>query len=93
MKNNVTINGIRFLKHGVKDSAGNYFPALVYRSAASPINNLESITVYARTYDRGLPVELNPSNDTDSSTDYFEKDSVTYLQGTPEFDLLATIAR
>lgn len=28
MKNQITINGIRFLKHGLKDAAGNYFPEI-----------------------------------------------------------------
>lgn len=93
MKNQITINGIRFLKHGLKDAAGNYFPALICHSERSQIAGKESITIYARTYDRGLPAELNPDNDSDSCTDYFEKDSVTYFQGSPEFDLLAPIAR
>ena len=93
MKTSITINGVRFLKHGLKDPAGKYYPAMVYRSSKAHITGSDTITIYAKTYDRGLPVELNPDNDTDSSTDYFERDSVTYLQGTPQFDLLAAIAR
>lgn len=91
MKNQITINGIRFLKHGLKDAAGNYFPAHWHRGAM--VDGKEAITIYAKDICKGLPAALNPSNNSDSRTDYFEKDRVRFNAGTPEFDLLATIAR
>jgi len=27
MKTSITINGVRFLKHGIEDAGGNYYPA------------------------------------------------------------------
>lgn len=87
----IEINGVRFMKHGVKDKAGKYYPAHVCRGAV--VNGTEAITIYARCLLRGLPVELMPENDTDICTDYFEKDRARFLSGTPEFEALAAIAR
>jgi len=33
-----------------------------------------TITIYAKDYGSQLPIELKPENDTDSMTDYFDKD-------------------
>ena len=93
MKTSITINGVRFLKHGLKDPAGKYYPATIYRGVGVHVTGCDVITIHAKSYSRGLPVELNPTDNTDSSTDYFESEYVNYLQGTPEFDLLAPIAR
>lgn len=91
MENKIEINGVRFLKHGVKDAAGKYYPAQVCRG--EHISGIECITVYAKSYYDGLPIELQPQNDTDSCTDYFEKDRVRFLAGSAEFAALEAIAR
>jgi hypothetical protein len=87
----IEINGVRFLKHGVKDSAGKYYPAHVCRSSSR--DGREYITIYAKSYCDGLPVELKPENDSDMMTDYFEKDRATFFAGSSEFNILAAIAR
>lgn len=86
----VSINGIRFLKHGVKDASGNYYPARYSRSVL--ICGRDAVTVYAKDIIKGLPVGLNPANDSDSRTDYFEKDRVRFFSGSVEFAALAPLA-
>ncbi len=90
MKSNITINGIRFLKHGVKDVAGKYYPAALSRCIL--IDGRDAVTIYARDLLKGLPAGLNPTNESDMRTDYSENDRARFYAGTPEFDLLATIA-
>jgi len=91
MKTSITINGVRFLKHGIEDAAGNYYPARYSRSVL--ICGRDAVTIYAKDIIKGLPAALNPSNDSDTRTDYFEKDRVRFFAGSSEFDLLAPIAR
>lgn len=66
---------IRFLKHAIKHKGKRY---RVHYSTGELINFPKgTVTIYARDYsfkDGGLPKELNPKNDTDIITDYFEKD-------------------
>ena len=65
-------NKIRFLKNWV-DVNGTRVK--VWYSMESYTNLPEgTITIYAQDYGRQLPKELTPENDTDSMTDYFEKD-------------------
>jgi hypothetical protein len=86
MKNQ--INGIKVLKKGLRRlSDGKYFPAWYSRTVL--INGREAVTIYAKSILSGLPRELNPENDSDMRTDYFEKDRTRFYLGTPEFNLLA----
>jgi hypothetical protein len=81
---------VKFLKKGVKDSAGNYYPC--HYSLARLIDGRTAITLYAKSYSKGLPRELQPINDSDMQTDYFEKDKVRFYEGTPQFDMLKPLA-
>ena len=87
----ITINGIRFLKKGVKDAAGKYYPC--WYSLGALINGKNAITLYARSILSGLPRELKPENGTDITTDYFENDRTRFLEGSTEFELLKPFAR
>jgi len=63
---------IKFLKKGIREN-GKYIP--VWYSKGQLINYPKgTITIYAREYDKGLPKELKPENQTDLMTDYFETD-------------------
>lgn len=86
----VSINGIRFLKHGVKDAVGNYYPARYSRSVL--ICGRDAVTVYAKDIIKGLPAALKPANNSDSRTDYFEKDCARFFAGSVEFAALAPLA-
>lgn len=57
--NKPEINGCRFLKNGVKDAAGNYYPCWYSRGAL--INGSVAITLYARCILKGLPAALRPA--------------------------------
>lgn len=94
------IAGVKLLKNGVRGTDGKYHP--VYYSIGrlyekrtvgetGPMRTYEAATIYAREYDR-LPAELNPKNDSDSMTDYFEKDRAVFRKGTPEYDLIMLAA-
>ena len=72
MNNETGETKIKFLKHGLKVN-GKY--VRVWYSEGKLRNHPErTITIYARDYGSQLPMELNPINDTDSTTDYFDKD-------------------
>ena len=63
---------IKFLKKGIRYN-GQYIP--VWFSMGSLRNYPEkTITIYAKEHGKKLPKELNPENDTDTMTDYFETD-------------------
>jgi hypothetical protein len=85
------INGCKFLRKGIKDPAGKYFP--VWYSKGPLVTGKIALTIYARTYTPGLPAELKPENGTDLMTDYFEKDRVRYDEGSKEFELLKHLAK
>jgi hypothetical protein len=78
-------NKVRFLKHGVKDSNGKYFPCW-YSRATLIGDTTPTVTLYAKSILKGLPRELQPENNSDCMTDYFESDKVRFAQGTPEYD-------
>jgi len=80
------MKSVKFLKKGVKDSAGNYYPC--WYSLTTLINGKIAITLYARSILKGLPRELKPENNSDMTTDYFENDRVRFYEGSPEFELL-----
>lgn len=74
---------IKVLKNGIKEN-GKYHAC--YYSDGELINYPKgTITVYARTYD-DLPKELNPENNSDMRTDYFEKDRVRIVPDHPLYN-------
>lgn len=85
-KNNMkAINGIKFGKKGIK-ADGKYFPC--WYSLATLINGKTAITIYAKCILTGLPKSLQPENNSDMQTDYFEKDRVRFYEGSEQFNTL-----
>jgi len=92
MKNHI-INNARILKKGVRDiNTGAYTPC--WYSFGSRLrrdgSTYEAVTIYARNY-KPLPTGLNPVNDTDLRTDYFEQDRATFLKDTPEYNVICEV--
>ncbi len=85
------INGVKVLKNGLRDQTGKYYPA--HYSHTTLISGLVCITVYAKDSFKGLPAALNPINNSDGRTDYFENDKVRFAAGTDEFNTLLPFAR
>lgn len=85
------IKGVKFLKNGVKDSKGQYcavwYSPGLYHKPGNTLHNVKNITVYARNYGH-LPKELEPQNESDGMTDYFETDKVIFFEGSKEYELL-----
>jgi hypothetical protein len=91
MKNQLTINGVRIGKRGVR-FAGRYVPASY--AAFTMTSGQKCVTIYARSILKDLPAELGSIiNDTDTMTDYFETDRVRFLEGTPEYNALLPMVR
>jgi hypothetical protein len=91
-KNNI-INGAKILKKGVRDIAtGAYTPC--WYSFSKRIrpdgSTYEAAVIYARNY-KPLPAGLQPINDSDSRTDYFEQDRAVFPFGTNEYNILAEV--
>jgi len=81
------------MKNGLKDQSGNYIPVRYsagsrYDRTQGPESIRNAVTIYAKEYTPKLPAELSPKNDSDSMTDYFEKDHATFFEGSPEYDTL-----
>lgn len=85
------MNKIKFLKKGVKDSAGKYYPC--WYSLTTLLDGKTAITLYAKSILTGLPAELWPENNSDMQTDYFENDRVRFYAGTPTFEMLKPFAQ
>jgi len=63
---------MKFLKQAIKC---NRKRIKVWYSNAKLLNYPKgTITIYAKEYSEKLPEELNPENETNSQTDYFDKD-------------------
>ena len=70
-------NEIRILKNGIRKGE-NYCPCYFWK------NNDGSITVHSKHYNTHIPRELgNVRNESDSMTDYFEKDSCLVTADNP----------
>lgn len=65
---------IKFLKKGIKVN-GQYMPVHYSKGPYTDASGLlpDTITVYGKKY-KPLPRELNPKNESDIQTDYFEND-------------------
>ena len=74
---------IKILKYGI-EADGKYISC--FYSDSQLINYpAGTITVYARDY-KHLPAELNPENDSDMMTDYFEQDRARILPSHPLYN-------
>jgi len=67
---------IKFGKKGIKIDK-NYFPVSYSKGNYTKESGLPegTITIYSKSY-KHFPKELNPENESDMRTDYFEKDRV-----------------
>ena len=87
------IRNAKLLKKGVRDiNTGAYTPC--WYSFGSRIRpdgtTYEAVTIYARGY-KPLPSGLQPINDSDSRTDYFEQDRAVFLKDTPEYNVVCSV--
>ena len=74
---------IRFLKHAIKFDGKR---VKVWYSDSNLSDHPEgTITIYAKEYGEQLPIELNPKNDTDYQTDYFDKDRARITPNSPYY--------
>jgi hypothetical protein len=66
---------IKFLRKGIRHN-GQYIPVWYSKGNYTAQSGLpqNTITIYAKRYDRHLPSSLMPENESDGMTDYFEKD-------------------
>ena len=95
INSNRIINGVRLLKKGVRDlNTGAYTPC--WYNVGSRIrpggSTYNAVTIYARDY-KPLPSVLQPTNDSDSRTDYFEKDRAVFAEGTAEYNVLTNFLK
>jgi len=90
---NQTINGIKILKKGIKTLSGKYIPcwfSIGERYEKNQNGTYTAAVIYAKNYN-SLPAELMPQNESDSMTDYFEKDKAVFRKGTKEFETIAAL--
>ena len=88
---------VRFLKKGIKDGEGKYFPVWYSHSEnyGSFGKGREVIVIYAKTYERfsdEIQKAFMVRNDTDHMTDYFDKDKITIEKHDPMFKQLLPLA-
>ena len=87
------INNVKILKKGVRDLATKAYTPCWYSFGLRirpDGSTYEAVTIYARDY-KPLPAALQPINDSDSRTDYFEQDRAVFAKGTPEYDTISAV--
>jgi hypothetical protein len=93
MSTNNTIRNAKLLKKGIRNlDNGNYIPCWYnFGLRLRPDGSThEAVTIYARDY-KPLPSGLQPVNDSDSRTDYFEQDRAVFLKGTHEYNVVCQV--
>jgi hypothetical protein len=75
------MNTIKFLKDGIRYN-GKYIRVFYSQSKLTGYPE-GTITIYAREYGHQLPTELQPSNDSEPQTDYFDKDKARIPPNSP----------
>ncbi len=77
---------IKFLKNGIRYGR-DYIPVHYSQPTYTPESKLppKTITIYARDLLKPLPRELQPINETDGMTDYYEKDRARILPNSKFF--------
>jgi hypothetical protein len=86
------INGCKILKNGVKGPTGIYSPVWYWHGTL--VDGIVCVTIYAKDILKHLPKELGRiENGTDITTDYFEEDTVRFVKGTPEYEMLLPFVR
>lgn len=68
---------MKFLKKGIRNK-NKYYPVIY--SKDNRADGQKGITIYAKSILAGLPATINPENESDLMTDYFEKDRVFISQ-------------
>ena len=87
-------NTLRFFWNGIKVGDGDLircFYSITRESRNS--QGVKEISIYAKEYGHQIPWELNPTNDTDSMTDYFCKDVALVKPGDEHFDKVLKAAQ
>ncbi len=85
-----TESKVKFLQHGVKSLvSGKVYPC--WYSHTTLVDSTVCVTLYAKSVLTGLPKELNPINNSDLMTDYFDNDHVRFNEGTAEYAQLVEL--
>ena len=83
--------GIRFLKHAIKHNEKRI--KVRYSDGKLLHHPKGTITIYAKEYGQQLPEELNPENETEIQTDYFDKDKARILPGSKYYEDVIKLVR
>lgn len=78
---------IKFLKHAIIYN-GKRIPVRYSKGGYTKQSRLSegTITIYAKSYNDNLPNELEPKNESNSQTDYFEKDKARITPDSPYYN-------
>ena len=74
---------IKFYYNGIKVNGGNLIKC--YYALDSNENNAPMVTIICREFCDKLPIELNPKNNTDITTDYVEPDCARLTPENPYY--------
>lgn len=88
---------MKLLKKGIRDDQGQYFPVFYCNGQIYVEGALKDcITIYSRTYKRfsdDIRQHFIVENDSDSMTDYFEKDRIRIFPDSPHFATLQNLIK
>jgi hypothetical protein len=74
---------IKFYYNGIKVGGGKLIKC--WYSVDNNKDNAPEVRITAKDYDAQLPKELNPENNTDYMTDYFDKDRASITPESPYY--------
>lgn len=87
-------NTLHFFWNGIKVGDGDLIRCFYSVTAESRKSNaVKEIRIYAKEYGHQIPWELNPTNDTDSMTDYFCTDVALVKPGDKYFEAVLKAAQ
>lgn len=93
-KQKATDNTLHFFWNGIKIGNGDLIRCFYSVTAESRKSNaVKEIRIYAKEYGHQIPWELNPTNDTDSMTDYFCTDVALVKPGDKYFEAVLKAAQ
>lgn len=78
----ILFNGMMFNRLGIRTN-GKYYPASYHISTNR--EGTKMLCINAKDHCGRLPAAINPKNDTDSMTDYFDRDRAKILEGNPGY--------
>lgn len=79
-------NTLHFFWNGIKVGDGDLIRCFYRITRKKQSHEVEEVWIYAKEYGHQIPWELNPTNDTDSMTDYFCTDVAVVKPGDKYFE-------